>query len=67
MICSQKRLHELSTNKKLSNKEREEVITLIRAGGYDMPDCMFENAYRSFLANPSSDQSTWESIQSIYR
>lgn len=64
MICTQKRVNELATRKDLTEKERIELITLLRNGGYDMPDCMFENAYLAYRSNPSSDQSTSSAIQS---
>lgn len=58
MNCTQDRLILLLQNKNPSVKEHEEIVRVIREGGHDMPDALFEHAYMAQKKNPRTNQST---------
>lgn len=45
MLSSQSRLHTLLKLKNPSSKERDEILKLLRTGKYDLPECVFEQAF----------------------
>jgi hypothetical protein len=66
MLTNQQRIHHLLTKPNPSRKEREELLKLIRIGRYDLPECVFENAF-ALLKTGASEQSTGAFMQGSTR
>lgn len=58
MLNNQNKLHSLLKIKDPSPKERDEILKLIRVGRYDLPECVFEQAYALLKHGKETNNST---------